>query len=326
MMPERVQSLSVGRLFRRIVKWEVVTGLDTVMGIRLSQMKTFLVVCESRSFTIASKRLYSTQSAVSKSIASLEQSLGFRLFDRLGSELRLTPAGEVLRDRWLDIVASVESSLNEAERIAGGGSDSIRVGLADEITSAVLDDVLQRFTAQHEDVDLMLLEYTTGELVGKLISGEVEAIVTVDFETGLLDRLGMQWAVVQDDSPLCVIVHESHPLAQHDSLSMEDLRGYEFMTLNRTTHETYATLLRDVCLAHGFDPQIGATAPNLRSAIATLAGAKRGMLLGNNYIRMTSHVRAVPLLNTQSRLIVAIGKGAPPLVDEFFDRVSSPRQ
>ena len=51
--------------------------------LKLSELRIFVAVLEHRSFRKAAAVLHLTQPAVTKAIASLEQTLGFRLFDRV---------------------------------------------------------------------------------------------------------------------------------------------------------------------------------------------------------------------------------------------------
>jgi molybdate transport repressor ModE-like protein len=69
------------------------------------KLLAFATLARCGSFTHAARELFLTQSAVSHAIKSLEEELDARLFDRLGRQARLTPAGERLlayADRILD--------------------------------------------------------------------------------------------------------------------------------------------------------------------------------------------------------------------------------
>ena len=63
------------------------------------QLRSFVEVMHQGGFTQAAKTLHISQSAVSKQVAQLEQSLGTPLLERLGSQLRLTAAGSVVLQR-----------------------------------------------------------------------------------------------------------------------------------------------------------------------------------------------------------------------------------
>lgn len=63
----------------------------------LEQLRIFLAVAESHSFTAAARRLFVSHSTTSRAVAALEAELGVRLFDRDRRSVALTAAGRVLR-------------------------------------------------------------------------------------------------------------------------------------------------------------------------------------------------------------------------------------
>ena len=80
----------------------------------LDQLKLFLAVANTGSFSRAAQVSDVTQSAISKRIFQLELQLGHRLFDRHGRGATLTDAGRVL-------VRHAESLLRDADQPQGGG-------------------------------------------------------------------------------------------------------------------------------------------------------------------------------------------------------------
>src|SRR6266581_5510736 len=60
------------------------------------QLNTFVEVAKHGSFSLAGRKVFRSQSAVSAQIRQLEQEYGEKLFGRMGKTVRLTPAGEVL--------------------------------------------------------------------------------------------------------------------------------------------------------------------------------------------------------------------------------------
>jgi DNA-binding MarR family transcriptional regulator len=68
-------------------------------ALTLDQMRIFAAVAETGSFSAAARRLGRVQSAVSQSIAGLEDQLGVALFDRSGKTPKLTPGGTAILAR-----------------------------------------------------------------------------------------------------------------------------------------------------------------------------------------------------------------------------------
>src|SRR5690554_7246567 len=79
----------------------------------LANLQTFITIAEQQSFSLAGERLHVTQPAISKRLASLEEQLGVRLFDRIGRTIRLTEAGQALLPRAYRIVNELEDARSE---------------------------------------------------------------------------------------------------------------------------------------------------------------------------------------------------------------------
>lgn len=144
-----------------------------------SQMHTFLTVCRCLSFTEAAASLNLTQSAVSRQISGLENELGIRLFERNNNILRLTAAGERIRDGFVEITHSIETVIGEARRISGGFQGALRVGqLADQVISRELGNAI-RSLSQTGDVEVTVTRLEFGNLYQKFREGELDVVDTI---------------------------------------------------------------------------------------------------------------------------------------------------
>src|SRR5215469_4900712 len=80
------------------------------------QLRAFVTLARTGSFTLAAKELNLTQSAISHSIKSLEQDVGCLLLNRMGKKVLLTQAGEQLlhhADKILDEMSVTRESLRQ---------------------------------------------------------------------------------------------------------------------------------------------------------------------------------------------------------------------
>ncbi|HTX66031.1 MAG TPA: LysR family transcriptional regulator [Opitutaceae bacterium] len=74
------------------------------------KLLAFATLARCASFTQTARELFLTQSAVSHAIKGLEQELDCRLFDRLGRQVRLTPAGQQLLEHAHRILGEMEQA------------------------------------------------------------------------------------------------------------------------------------------------------------------------------------------------------------------------
>lgn len=136
------------------------------MDNRFGDIETFLAVANGGSLASAAKALRLTPSAVSRSVARLEQRLGVTLMRRTTRSLALTVEGQVYRDRMsvlLNDIATVEAGLGEERQ---GPRGLLRVNASPSIGTMGLLPVLPRFTARYPDVTIDLaLSDTVVDLV-----------------------------------------------------------------------------------------------------------------------------------------------------------------
>jgi DNA-binding transcriptional LysR family regulator len=126
------------------------------MDNRFGDIETFLAVANGGSLASAAKALRLTPSAVSRSVARLEQRLGITLMRRTTRSLALTAEGQVYRDRMsvlLSDIAAIEAGLGEEGQ---GPRGLLRVNASPSIGTMGLLPILPRFTARYPDVTIDL--------------------------------------------------------------------------------------------------------------------------------------------------------------------------
>ena len=83
-------------------------------------LASFMTVAECGSFTVSAEKLSVTQSALSRQIQSIEQTLGVELFERTGKKIRVSPEGEALRARINEVLIATKNLRLSAEELKKG--------------------------------------------------------------------------------------------------------------------------------------------------------------------------------------------------------------
>ncbi|WP_374394204.1 LysR family transcriptional regulator [Sphingopyxis sp.] len=125
------------------------------MDNRFGDIETFLAVASGGSFAAGAKALRLTPSAVSRSIARLEERLGTILFRRTTRSLALTPEGSVYRDRMSVLLAEIETVENGLGRDKQGPRGLLRINASPSIGVPLLP-ILPRFMARYPEIILDL--------------------------------------------------------------------------------------------------------------------------------------------------------------------------
>jgi DNA-binding transcriptional LysR family regulator len=143
----------------------------------IDQLRTFIAIAETGSFTRAADVVHKTQSAVSMQMKRLEERLGKPIFERDGRASKLTDDGERLLDYARRIV---KLNLEAFTSVAGAGlSGSARLGVPDDYADRYLPEIMARFARSHPGVELTIVCEPTVSLVDRIDNGDIDlAIIT----------------------------------------------------------------------------------------------------------------------------------------------------
>lgn len=184
----------------------------------LHQLRYFIAVADTCSFSRGAEQCGIAQPSLSQQIKRLEDSLGTKLFDRLGRTIALTEAGRVLLPEAKGIVGSVEQVEHaiSSGAIAGG---QLTVGAIPTMAPYLLPGAIKRFRRSHPDTQLTVREDFTERLVEALVGCELDCAVTsTPIEHDLVET-----AVIGSER-LLVAAASDASLPARKTLRLDDLR------------------------------------------------------------------------------------------------------
>lgn len=141
----------------------------------LQQLKTFVVVARSGTITRASEVLHLSQPAVSAQIKALEDTLGLALFERTARGMALTPDGVRLLAKAERSLAVHQELLDEATRIKGRLTGSLRLGAGSNSDHQGVGRLLTTFAEKAPEVDVVLKHGTSAEILAGIRDGSLDA-------------------------------------------------------------------------------------------------------------------------------------------------------
>ena len=137
------------------------------------RLKVFQTVASRLNFTKAAAELYITQPAVTKHIHELEHHFKVKLFERNGSRIKLTPAGEALlslTEQLFSVYRNLEFEMNHfAQRHKG----KLRLGASTTVAQYVLPPVLAAFHKKFSEVQITLITNNTEQVENALKNNEI---------------------------------------------------------------------------------------------------------------------------------------------------------
>jgi predicted ATPase/DNA-binding transcriptional LysR family regulator len=129
------------------------------------RLRAFAAVARERSFSQAAERLYVSQPAISKHVASLEAELGTQLVERGRRGTTLTPAGQVLADHVLRAEALLANARRALEAGHDGQTGTLALAASGIPGTYLLPELLWRFCQDHPSVEI---EFQVSTSVGAL--------------------------------------------------------------------------------------------------------------------------------------------------------------
>lgn len=233
------------------------------------QLRYFLAVAETGSFSRAAKRVSVTQPSLSAGIAKLERELGARLFDRDRQGVALTPAGSRFLVRARRIAAEYEHALVELSEVSD--PTLLRIGVLGTIPTALIEDLLEQHRALGSGEALEILDGSERDITERLERGRIDLALTVvrphhaRFHPEVLTR-----------ERYMMVLPADHPLADESEVMAEQL-ARDRMALRR--HCEALPEINRFFIARGVRPRfVLKTTSDERVLAVVRAGAGVGMM------------------------------------------------
>ena len=239
----------------------------------LHELQAFEAVAKYCSFTQAADALYLTQPAVTRQIASLEAKLKTRLFERLGRSVKLTAAGEVLRQYSVEILRLCAEAHAAVADVASGAAGRLAVGASSTTATYVLPQFLRRFRESCPGVELSVSTGPSAQVAEMVLGGSVDVGVI----TGYRKHAGLV-EIPLADYATGVVVFPEHPLAAKASgaVTAADLAGCPLILMEEGTNlRTYVDRLLS---AAGVEERVTMELDNVE-AIKKMIEARLGISL-----------------------------------------------
>ncbi|WP_053641602.1 MULTISPECIES: LysR substrate-binding domain-containing protein [unclassified Streptomyces] len=164
-----------------------------------TQLRTFLAVAQTLSFTRAADRLGLRQSTVSQHVRRLEEATGRPLFSRDTHRVELTEDGEAM----LGFARTILQAHERAAAFFGGTRlrGRLRFGASEDFVTTRLPEILESFRREHPEVDLELTVELSGTLQARLAAGRLDLILAKRRGTESGGRLVWEDSLVWIGSP-----------------------------------------------------------------------------------------------------------------------------
>jgi DNA-binding transcriptional LysR family regulator len=210
--------------------------------LELVRLRALAAVAEHGSVTAAARELHYAQPSISHHLARLEADVGVPLTQRVGRGIRLTPAGELLARRAVEILGRVRSATDELAAIAELRLGTVRVAGFQSALSTLVTRAAVSMKAAAPGIELSLTEMHPDVALSQLRVGAIDVAVVFRYDDMVPDD--MQFQHLFDDPMYLISRDAEQTLVAHRNSDW--IAGCE-----RCRRE-----LVDACEAEGFAPRI----------------------------------------------------------------------
>lgn len=187
----------------------------------IRQLRAFVAIAETGTFTAGALRVHVTQAAISMQIRQLESEIGARVFVRAPRHVILTEAGEQLLRRARHILREHDAALDEIAELAGAERGRLRIGSASAmVLTEQLPAILKELRKQHPAAEISVTSGTSEVLVDQILAGEVD----IAFVSLPVDVRGIKTERLSEDQ-LVAIASPRHRLAKQRTIDAYTLAG-----------------------------------------------------------------------------------------------------
>jgi DNA-binding transcriptional LysR family regulator len=286
----------------------------------LRHLRYFVAVAEELHFGRAAQRLSIAQPPLSQQIRQLEDELGFRLFERSRTFVRLTVSGRAFLERVVKILADLDDSVSFARAVDTGRLNELRVGNVGTPHRSLLD-AAKTFSSRHPEVKVGVTEFTLGALLRAV---REERIDLGCFRQWMINP--PPHAVVIGETALSVALPRSNRLSRGKTVPLHALAELPFVSLDRELAPGYHERLIAACAAAGFVPDIVQSVPGTTSMLHYVATGEGVAIVAHVelkhpqvvYRRIVEPEIYVPTLALRS------SRSTSPLVAEFLGLLARP--
>ncbi|CAE6713957.1 LysR family transcriptional regulator [Paraburkholderia nemoris] len=287
--------------------------------LNVRELEAFRAFIECGSVTQAAERLNRTQPQVGRLLNALEESVGFRLFNRIGKRLQATPEGWRFYEEVDRAMRELQSLSRSAEQIRSGASDHLRILVAPHVTNALVSPALAAVQQTMPD-----------------LTAEVASRVRLDIETWITqEQFDIGVSILPIDNPTVevepflktravVVMAQDHALANREAVAVSDL--FDIALVATHSRSLLRQHLERLFRERGQKPNIRFEATNGLIA-CELAAQGLGVALADPIVALSTGARNLAIrpfvakVEMEYGFLYPIGRARPPAAQALAEEI-----
>jgi DNA-binding transcriptional LysR family regulator len=190
------------------------------MHVTIRQLRAFVAVVETGSFSEAAKAMSLSQAALSGLVAELESRVGVRLLDRNTRSVALSAVGQAFEPMVRRVLSTLEDALDSLADLKELRRGIVRVAAPETLSCTLMPELIATYGASHTGIEVRFEDVPIEAVLAGLLQGNT------DVGFGPAGVIADESVEVHDlwPDPLWVALPAKDPLARNASVSWKDLR------------------------------------------------------------------------------------------------------
>ena len=285
--------------------------------IGLRQYNYFLAVAKELHFKKAADKLFISQPGLSKQIKEMEESLGFKLFERNNRNVVLTAAGKYLKEEITLLLNDNERILRHAQHIATGNEGEIHLGYLGSAMQTVIPKLLIQFRKKYPTIHFSLQEMDNTRQIIDLLGNKID----IGFVRLNEVPKGLSLRPVFDET-FSLALPKSHALNSRNFTSLNQLKNEQFIFFEKDYSPSYHEKVMSMFEDCGFSPKVSHTSVHA-AAIYRLVENNFGVAIIPTSLKLgyDMNIKFIELKNIQQRAILSIAwnkENRNPMLEHFL--------
>lgn len=257
----------------------------------LQRIKYFLALSNQLHYWKTAEKVNITQSALTRQIQALENELGLQLFERNKRNVKLTPTGKFLKEKWEIELSELDYIHQFAKQIHLGERGTVTIAHPDSISASIMPDILDKITQAFPQLQIKLVQVLYENQLEFLKNYKIDLAITRDINSAP----GIKARKLYADN-LALLVPEEHAFKVIADLSSEKLKKEKFILPTKDGGSSYSDIIQAFFKSYDFVPDVFLHSEFGSTIIALVRKGLGIAILPDSYVHHQSPgLRFIPL-------------------------------
>ena len=190
----------------------------------IKELKTFKMIVQEGTFSLAAKKLNYAQSTVTTHIKKLENELGFLLFER-GWDARLTEEGILFAEEVDNLLMHWNYSISQAQRISNEEKGTLRIGILESVAEKSIPPILKYLNDEKPYIHCDFVVGNTALLSQMIEQNKIDFAVCANNE----NISNLNFTPLSKEQIEFIVNNPNHPVLKKESVEISDIIHYPIL-------------------------------------------------------------------------------------------------